>query len=121
ILMTELCSLEPIKIKLGRWSFGQLRLLLQYKGLLYGVPVVAVNPRYTSQSCNVCKHLGKRTNKHFKCSNYGSHMDADANASITIATLGRAVNRIGKSNAMCCAISHVASGLKPNPSLCAVG
>src|SRR5690606_34418525 len=121
ILMTELCSLEPIKIKLGRWSFGQLRLFLQYKGLLYGVPVVAVNPRYTSQTSNVCKHMGKRTAKHFKCNNCGSRMDADVNASITIAILGRAVNRDGKSNAMCCAITHVASGLKPNQSLCAVG
>ena len=48
-------------------------------------------------------------------------MDADANASINIATLGRAVNRVEKSNAMSCAIAQVASGLKPNPSLRVVG
>ena len=104
-----------LKIKLGRWSFGQLRLFLQYKGLLNGVPAVVVNPRYTSQTCNVCKHIGKRTAKHFKCSNCRSHMDADVNASINIATLEGAVNRDGKSNAMCCAIAHVASGLKSIP------
>jgi IS605 OrfB family transposase len=112
---------KTFRTKLGRWSFGQLRLFLQYKGLLNGVPVQVVNPRYTSQTCNVCKHIGKRTAKHFKCNNCGSHMDADVNASINIATLGRAVNRVEKSNAMCCAIAHLASGLKPNPSLCVVG
>ncbi|WP_417361953.1 zinc ribbon domain-containing protein [Galbibacter sp.] len=69
----------------------------------------------------MCKHIGKRTAKHFKCNNCGSHMDADVNASINIATLGRAVNRDEKSNAMCCDIAHLASGLKPNPSLCVVG
>ena len=112
---------KKFRTKLGRWSFGQLRSFLEYKGLLMGVPVVVVNPRYTSQICNVCKHIGKRTNKHFKCQNCGSHMDADVNASINIATLGRAINRVGKSNDMCCTIAHVHSGLKPNPSLCVVG
>src|SRR5690606_30849911 len=67
---------KTFRIKLGRWSFGQLRLFLEYKGLLTCVPVVVVNPRYTSQTCNVCKHLGKRTGKHFKCNNCGSYMDA---------------------------------------------
>ncbi|EKF55810.1 transposase, IS605 OrfB family protein, partial [Galbibacter marinus] len=112
---------KKFRTKLGQWSFGQLRSFLEYKGLLMGVPVVVVNPRYTSQICNVCKYIGKRTNKHFKGQNCGSHMDADVNASINIATLGRAINRVGKSNDMCCTIAHVHSGLKPNPSLCVVG
>src|SRR5690606_28746409 len=86
---------KTFRTKLGRWSFGQLRSFLEYKGLLTCVPVVVVNPRYTSQTCNVCKHLGKRTGKHFKCNNCGSYMDADVNASINIATLGRAINRVG--------------------------
>jgi len=108
---------KKFRTKLGKWSFGQLRSFLEYKGLLYGVPVVVVDPRYTSQTCNVCKHLGKRTNKHFKCDNCGNDMDADVNASLNIATLGRAVNHVEKSNDMCCSIAHVYSGLKPIPSL----
>ena len=112
---------KKFRTKLGRWSFGQLRSFLEYKGLLKGIPVVVVDPRYTGQTCNVCKHIGKRTDKHFKCNNCGSHMDADVNASNNIASLGRAINRVEKSNAMCCDIAHVASGLKPNPSLCVVG
>jgi IS605 OrfB family transposase len=112
---------KKFRIKLGKWSFGQLRSFLEYKGLLYGVPVVVVDPRYTSQTCNVCKYLGKRTNKHFKCNNCGNDMDADVNASLNIATLGRAVNHVEKSNDMCCSIAHVYSGLKPTPSLCVGG
>lgn len=108
---------KKFRTKLGKWSFGQLRSFLEYKGLLYGVPVVAVNPRYTSQTCNVCKHIGKRTNKHFKCNNCGNDMDADVNASLNISTLGRAVTHVEKSNDMCCSIAHFYSGLKPTPSL----
>jgi len=92
---------KKFRTKLGKWSFGQLRSFLEYKGLLYGVPVVVVDPRYTSQTCNVCKHLGKRTNKHFKCNNCGNDMDADFNAAINIATLGAAVNQPEKSGMYC--------------------
>jgi IS605 OrfB family transposase len=106
---------KKFRTKLGKWSFGQLRSFLEYKGLLYGVPVVVVDPRYTSQTCNVCKYLGKRTNKHFKCNNCGNDMDADVNASLNIATLGRAVNHVEKST-MYCSL-HSLSGLKPIPSL----
>lgn len=108
---------KKFRTKLGKWSFRQLRSFLEYKGLLYGVPVVVVDPRYTSQTCNVCKHLGKRNNKNFKCNNCENDMDADVNASLNIATLGRVVNHAEKSNDMCCSIAHVYSGLKPIPSL----
>lgn len=97
---------KTFRTKLGKWSFGQLRFFMEYKGQLYGVPVVSVDPRYTSKTCNVCKHLGKRTNKHFKCNNCGNHMDADVNASLNIASLGRAVNHVEESNSMCCSIAH---------------
>lgn len=106
---------KKFRTKLGRWTFGQLRYFLEYKGLLYGVPVVVVDPRYTSQTCSVCKHIGKRTNKHFKCNNCGSDIDADVNASINIAALGAAINQPEKST-MYCSL-HSLSGLKPIRSL----
>jgi len=108
---------KKFRTKLGKWSFGQLRSFLEYKGLLYGVPVVVVDPRYTSQTCNVCKHLGKRTNKHFKCNNCGNDMDADVNASLNIATLGAIVNSPFEKSTMFCSL-HSLSGLKSIPSLC---
>lgn len=108
---------KKFRTKLNKWSFYQLRSFIEYKGLLYGVNVVVINPQYTSQTCNVCKHLGKRTNKHFKCKNCGNNMDADLNAAINIATLGRVVNHVEESNDMCCSIAHVYSVLKPTTSL----
>ncbi len=92
---------KTFKTKLGRWSFGQLRSFLEYKGLLYGVPIVVVDPRYTSQTCNVCKYIGKRTNKHFKCTNCGCDIDADFNASLNIASLAAAINQPEKSSMYC--------------------
>src|SRR5208337_2015092 len=38
------------------WSFFQLSSFVEYKAALAGVPVVAVDPRYTSQTCSVCGH-----------------------------------------------------------------
>jgi len=111
---------KKFRTKLGRWNFGQLRSFLEYKSLLNGVQLVVVEPAYTSQTCSCCKHIGKRTNKVFKCTNQNCEvdvLDADYNASINIATLGRAVNHVEKSNDMCCSIAHVYSGLKPIPSL----
>ena len=81
--------------------------------------------RLSSQTCSCCKHIGKRTNKVFKCTNQNCEvdvLDSDYNASLNIASLGRAyVNHAGKSNDMCCSIAHVYSGLKPIPSLCVGG
>ena len=109
---------KKFRTKLGKWSFGQLRSFLEYKGLLFGVPVVAVDPRYTSQTCNVCKHIGKRTNKVFKCTNTNCKVDAvdaDFNAAQIISLLGASVN-VPEKSTMFCSL-HSLSGLKPITSL----
>lgn len=103
---------KKFRVKLGRWSFKQLRFFIEYKSLLNGVKVVVVDPAYTSQTCSVCKHIGKRNNKSFKCENCGNNMDADFNASLNIATLGSAINHSEKSD-MYCSIALHHSGLKP--------
>lgn len=92
---------KKFKTKLNRWNFGQLRSFLTYKCLLYGVPLVVVNPAFTSQTCSKCKHIGNRKNKSFECKNCGHNEDADINASKNIATLGRAINHVGESNMHC--------------------
>lgn len=86
---------KKFRTKLGRWSFGQLRSFLTYKAALNGVKLVAVEPRYTSQTCHSCKHIGERNNKVFKCVNNKCEVDvidADLNAAQNIALLGETVN-----------------------------
>lgn len=84
---------KKFRTKLGKWNFSMLRKYIEYKALLNGVKVVVVDPRYTSQTCSSCKHIGKRTNKHFKCNNCGNDMDADFNAAFNIASLGAAIDK----------------------------
>lgn len=100
---------KKFRTKLGRWSFGQLRSFLEYKSALSGVKLVVVEPAYTSKTCSVCHHIGNRCNKSFKCNNCGNDMDADVNASLNIATLGRVVNHAGELDMYSCSIHHLSS------------
>ena len=88
------------------WAFYQLRQFLEYKGIKYGIEVIAINPAYTSQTCHCCLHIGLRSNKSFKCSNKvcGWIGDADANGSLMIALVGRSVNTPRGSNLLACPI-----------------
>ena len=70
------------------WAFYQLREFIAYKAARAGVPVVLINPAYTSQTCSSCHHLGTRRGKVFNCSNCGTLMDADLNGAINIAAVG---------------------------------
>ena len=114
---------KKFRTKLGRWNFGQLRSFLEYKSLLNGVQLVVVEPAYTSQTCSCCKHIGKRTNKVFKCTNQNCEvdvLDSDYNASLNIASLGRAYVNHAEESDMFCSL-HSYSDLKPIPSLCVGG
>jgi putative transposase len=85
------------------WAFYQLRHFLEYKGIRDGVSVVKVNPRYTSQTCHQCLHIGLRTDKKFACTNCGWHGDADYNGAMMISLLGQTVN-LPESFALSCPI-----------------
>lgn len=95
---------KKFRIKLGNWGFSQLRSFMEYKAKLNGVKLVIVSPSYTSKTCCVCHHIGKRYNKSFKCQNCGNDMDADVNASINIATLGAVISQPEKSEMYSCAV-----------------
>jgi IS605 OrfB family transposase len=76
------------RAKMGGWAFAQLRQFLAYKGKLHGVPIVAVNPRNTSRTCNRCGHCDKANRKSqsaFLCLQCGHSANADHNAALNIA------------------------------------
>ena len=87
---------RAFRSRIGRWNFYFLRQAIEYKARLAGVPVVLVDPRYTSQRCCRCGELGSRNGESFKCTcGFSSH--ADENAARNIAFLGAAVNQPEKS------------------------
>ena len=70
------------------WSFAQLRSYITYKAELEGVPVIIIDPAYTSQTCNVCGHCEKKNRKSqsvFVCESCGHSDHADLNAAKNIA------------------------------------
>lgn len=76
------------RAKMGGWAFAQLRGFIEYKGNLYGVPVVAVDPRNTSRTCPKCGHCEKANRKsqsEFQCRRCGHTANADINAAINLA------------------------------------
>jgi IS605 OrfB family transposase len=91
----------------NNWAFYQLRLFVDYKAAIAGVPVVFVPPAYTSQTCSRCHHIhpekGKsyRNGKKFKCGHCGFEHDADINAACNIADLGKSVSLPGSPGIAC--------------------
>jgi len=75
------------------WAFHQLRGFLAYKAHDAGLPLVLVNPAYTSQTCHCCLHIGDRQGKGFRCINSSCLWsgDVDLNGAYMIALLGTAV------------------------------
>ncbi|MEN9222219.1 MAG: transposase, partial [Thermostichus sp. BF3_bins_97] len=89
------------------WAFYQLRQFLSYKCIKEGVRLVTVNPRYTSQTCHRCLHIGLRSEKRFECSNHACSWagDADFNGSLVVALLGESVMLARSSGFLACQVA----------------
>lgn len=85
---------KKFRSRIGKWNFADLRAKIEYKAKLSGVPVVAVKPAYTSQTCSRCHNLGSRNGESFKCPHCSFEAHADVNAAKNI---GAAVNLPEKS------------------------
>jgi len=91
---------KTFRSRLSKWSFYQLKEYIAYKAKMLGIPVVFVDPRYSSQTCSQCYRIGSRKGESFKCScGYFEH--ADKNAARNIRTLGLLVNQPEKSTMFC--------------------
>jgi IS605 OrfB family transposase len=68
------------------WSFAELQQMIRYKAARAGVEVAIVSPRYTSQTCSRCLHLGVRPSQsNFQCRDCGYQINADLNGAKSIA------------------------------------
>jgi IS605 OrfB family transposase len=94
------------------WAFYQLRQYLTYKAVKFGVEIVLVDPRYTSQMCHQCNHIhpvrgeSYRNGKRFACGHCLWSGDADYNGSRNIAALGAAINQPCGSGLSCSTDIH---------------
>lgn len=78
---------KAVRESIGKWAFLELRNFLEYKAKLSGIPVIPIDPHYTSQQCSVCGHIAKenrKTQASFECLNCGHTENADYNASKNI-------------------------------------
>jgi IS605 OrfB family transposase len=81
----------------ANWGFFQLRQYVTYKAALAGVPVILVDPRYTSQECSHCHHVAKGnrpTQDRFSCQRCGYTTAADFSAAQNIKTRAAVKQRI---------------------------
>ena len=70
------------------WSFYQLKEFIRYKAKITGIPVVLVNPAYTSQECPICGFTSKSNRvdrDHFICKKCGFTGPADFIGAVNIA------------------------------------
>jgi putative transposase len=78
-----------IEFSFGNGSFFSLQRLVEKMASRRGIPVIYVNPAYTSKRCSRCGCMGRRSRKHFECPHCGFVAHADVNAAFNIALASR--------------------------------
>jgi IS605 OrfB family transposase len=75
---------EAINRRLHQFPHGLLLRCIRNKGEMLGIPVLLVNPAFTSQTCSRCGNLGDRQRHRFCCPHCGFTLHADLNAAFNI-------------------------------------
>jgi IS605 OrfB family transposase len=89
---------KPQRATHSSWSFAQLGQFISYKARKAGVPVVYVDPAYTSRTCAKCGHIDKAnrvSQARFACRSCGFVDHADRNSSRNIRARARELWRCG--------------------------
>ncbi|MET9034914.1 RNA-guided endonuclease InsQ/TnpB family protein [Streptomyces mirabilis] len=89
---------KPQRATHSNWSFHQLGQFIAYKAGRAGVPVVHVDPAYTSRTCAECGHIDRAnrvSQAWFACRNCGFVDHADRNSSRNIRARARQLWRCG--------------------------
>ena len=76
---------KSLNRRICEWPRSELLQRIKNKAELRGIPIVEINPAYTSQTCSRCGQLGNRERHNFSCS-CGHTQHADINAAINIRT-----------------------------------
>lgn len=82
---------KTMRWQMGNWAFADLAAKIVYKAAEVGLPVVFVDPKYTSQTCSTCGHCERGNRKSqagFQCLSCGFYANADANAAKNIEARG---------------------------------
>jgi IS605 OrfB family transposase len=83
---------------LKSWAFLQLGQFIAYKAQGAGVPVLFIDPTYTSQRCSHCGHTeraNRKSRSEFSCKKCGHTSHADTNGSQNVRLKGLEVLRTG--------------------------
>jgi putative transposase len=117
IVLEELSSVRSNGSKIkkysekNQWAYAQLGTFIEYKAALRGVPIIYINPAYTSQRCSRCGSIHKPNGKRFRCLTCGHVEHRDANAAFNIGRQGAKVVRASSSGIL----SVIPLGLNGNP------
>jgi putative transposase len=70
--------------RLSMWPRRKLHAIIQYKAQWMGIPVLKIDPRYSSRKCPICGRIqDSRMGAEFSCE-CGWHLDRHINASINL-------------------------------------
>jgi len=75
---------KELNRRLSMWPRRKLHQIIEYKAEWRGIPVVKVDPRYSSRTCPICGRIrDSRMGTEFKCE-CGWHLDRHINASLNL-------------------------------------
>lgn len=89
IQMEDLSGISAKSTFLKNWPYYDLKQKIKDKALEYGITVIDVEPKYTSQRCSCCGYIeqeNRPTQSQFECVSCGYKTNADYNAAKNIAT-----------------------------------